>query len=67
MKTRNAAHFNNRGWRNYACLRSQFRIAKFWCSAKQLLKMEKIWLLNEGSFIYLSADKQPLDFICTLQ
>ena len=34
MLTKNATHFNNRGWRNYTCLHSQCKIVKYWCSAR---------------------------------
>ena len=30
-KTRKAGHFNNRGWRSFTCLHSQFKTVKYLC------------------------------------
>ena len=66
-KTRNASHFNNRGWRNNKCLHSQFKIVKYLYSARLLFKKRSRfgYYMRFPYFSFLK--EKPLDFICALQ
>ena len=55
---RNAAQFNNRGWRNYKCLHSQFKMVKYLCFIKrESIQNIKAWILISTEHRTMSGKK----------